>query len=598
MSVNPSLIVKDYDRNSLLNENSILTLRDGYLQEGEDPQDAFARASAAFADNLEHAQRIYDYVSKLWFMFSTPVLANAGSKTNLPISCFGGSVPDSLVGITEHWKEQTFLTAKGGGTSGYWGNLRTEGVQTSGGSQSGGMIPFLKVIDSIMLAAKQGKVRRGAYAAYLDVSHPEIEEFLDVRDPSGDHNRRCLGTGFHHAVNVPDSFMIAVEKDLDWNLIDPHTKEVVKTIKARALWQKIILMRLKTGEPYIHFIDTSNRYLPSNLKRKGLLVNNTNLCTEIFLPNGIDYDGKMRTFVCCLSSLNLDKWDEYEDKVEQVVGDLIRMLDNVLQTFIDNAPPELESAKYAATMTRDLGLGAMGFHSYLQKKRIPFESSAASEVNNRIFYLIEKAATKASKELAEEKGAYPDSYVDGINVHRSRNAHKLAIAPNASSSIICGNVSPSVEPIPSNYLVQRTKVGVLGHKNPYLVEYLESIGKNTEEVWKSIMAHEGSIQHLDFFTENDKLVFKTAFEIDQSWVIEHAALRQAYICQGQSINLFVPLNMHAKEINKLHMSAWTKGLKALYYVRSRAVKSGENIAIAKSRETVDPDMVGCKSCEG
>lgn len=936
VGVDPSCIEIDQTRNSLLHENSIRMLKDGYMLPDEGPQELFARVSAAVADSEEHAQRLYDYVSKLWFMYSTPILSNAGTKRGLTISCFSSTVDDSLDSITDHWKEQTYLTAKGGGTSGYWGRLRTDGVATSKGSASSGLIPFLKVMDAVAAASKQGNVRRGAYAAYLDVSHPEIMEFIDFRDPNGDPMRRSQNReGFHHGVCITDAFMEAVEKDEDWNLIDPHTNAIISTMKAREVWRKIIEMRVKTGEPYIVFEDTVNRYFPGNLKKKGLKSNGSNLCvapetkiltnnghlpieslqdrtvciwngfewsdvvirktgvnkklvtvnlssgqsidcteqhifyvmgvgynkvvkksaselkpgdklikfnlpildgtenlphayangfysgdgcevkgkqriylygdkrklktrlgeifddwcyqsnqnreyghtkllkdkffvpdssytlksrvdwfsglldsdgtvtrnvntqslqvasvnnefliniqmmlqtlgvfskiskvresglnflpkndgsgdlglyntqtvyrlmvtqdgiekllslgmktdrlvitnhkanrecshyikvlsvedngrisdtycftehkkgygvfngvltgqcSEITLPKGKDYLDKDRTFVCCLSSVNLDKWDEWKDD-PLFISDLIRMLDNNITLFLDNAPRSMYNAWHGSRMTRDLGLGTMGFHSLLQRKGLAFESSEAVELNNQIYYKIWKESSDASLKLGEERAPHPDSYeivsetsvgelYVGGKTNGFRNAHRLAIAPNASSSTICGDVSPSIEPYSYNYKVETRKVGILSSKNPHLEALLESKGKNTDEVWNSIKKMDGSVQHLTFLTDQEKLVFKTAREIDQQWVVEHAAARQPFICQSQSVNLFITPKTPIKEINKVHMSAWKKGLKTLYYLRNMSVGDVKGISVVKSRESVDPDLVGCKSCEG
>lgn len=616
MTTDKTKIVKDYTRDSLFSDISTKTLKDRYLKKGENsPQDGLARASAAFADDEAHAQRLYDASSKHWFMFSTPILANGGTENGLGISCFLQNVEDSIKGLTHHYTESTFLTVNGGGLGGYWGNVRT-------GGKSNGMIPFLKVMDSLIAASNQTDTRRGAYAAYLDDNHPDIEEFVEIRDPnSGDHSRRCLAMGFHHAVNISDAFMNAVDKGLDWNLIDPHSKQIKKTIKARDLWIKILNMRRKLGEPYLMFVDTANIYLPSVLRKKGLRVSQSNLCNEIYLPTGIDQNGKNRTAICCLSSLNVAKFDEWRDHAPQLIEDLVRMLDNVIDHFIENAPPEAHQAVYSATRTRDLGLGTMGFHHYLQSKMVAFESAEAGELNNIIYYTISKHAWAASRKLGEEKGFYPDAYEeferpvqagdtfvivrpegvfakDRRVIHRQRNAHVTAIAPNASSAIICGNTSPSVEPYSANAFKQGTTSGAFFTTNPVLEKLLTQKGQNSTEVWDSIVAHEGSVQHLDFLTDHEKLVFKTAFELDQNWIIEHAGLRQSYIDQGQSINLFFTADATPKEIHEVHMSAWKKQLKGLYYVRSKALRSNERLSIIKSRETVNPDQVSCLACEG
>jgi ribonucleoside-diphosphate reductase alpha chain len=593
MPVDKKQIKIDYTRDNLFPEIAKIRLRDSYLAPGEtSPQEAFARVAAAFADDLEHAQRIYDYASQHWFMFSTPILSNGGTDKGLGISCFLQNVEDSLEGLAHHHTESMFLTARGGGLGGYWGNVRTSG------GKSNGMIPWLKMMDTLMLAGNQTDTRRGSYAAYLPVSHPEIEDFIDIRDVNGDHSRRALSIGFHNAVVITDDFMLSVEHDTDWPLIDPHSKKVTKVVKARDLWSRILTARRKTGEPYIMWYDTANRYFNAHLKSKGLKVVQSNLCNEIYLPSGVDYAGKNRTAICCLSSLNASKWKDFAPNLDQIVEDLIRFLDNVLQHFIENAPAAAEQAAYAASMTRDLGLGMMGFHELLQKEMIPFESAKAVELNNEIFYSVRRSADKASQKLGEEKGYYPDAYKDGVLINKFRNAHKLALAPNASSAIVCGNTSPSIEPWRGNAFKHTTISGSFLTKNKVLEALLETRGANTEEIWKSILGNDGSVQHLQCLSDDEKLVFKTAFEMDQLWIVEHAATRQMFIDQGQSVNLFFDNSAPAKVINEVHMSAWKKELKGLYYLRTRAQKSNERISIIKSRETVDPDSFGCLACEG
>jgi ribonucleoside-diphosphate reductase alpha chain len=589
----------DYSRDSLFSDISIKTLKDRYLQSNENsPQDAFARVVNAFADNEEHAQRLYDAVSKHWFMFSTPILSNGGTERGLGISCFLQYVPDNVKGITNHYTESTYLTINGGGLGGYWGDLRTSGK----GSKSNGMVPFLKVMDSLMLAGNQAETRRGSYAAYLDVSHPEIERFIDIRDPNTDSHSSCLGIGFHHAVCISDAFMDAVDKDGDWNLIDPHSKEVKKTLKARYLWKKIINARHKSGEPYLMFPDAANEQLPNVLWKKGLRIRQSNLCNEIYLPTGPDYNGKNRTAICCLSSLNIATYDEWKDQAEQLIEDLVRLLDNVLEDFINTAPAEAHQAIYSAKMTRDIGLGTMGLHHYMQSKMIPFESLRASELNNELYYLINKFAIKASEKLGEERGFYPDSYVlkNGfwVSEHKQRNAHVLAIAPNASSAVICGNTSPSIEPYHANAFKHNTLSGSFLTKNPVLERLLEQKGMNISEVWDSIIANEGSVQHLKGLTDDEKLVFKTFGEIDQMWVVELAAIRQPYICMGQSLNLKFTDDATIKHISDVHRSVHSKRLKGLYYMINEARKSSERLSVVKSRETVDPSSVTCLACEG
>jgi len=559
------------------------------------PQDAFARAATAFADDEEHAQRLYDYASKLWFMFSTPVLSNGGTTRGLPISCFLNYVDDSREGITGHYTENAFLSSVGGGIGGCWNGVRSVGSKTSNGSESTGVIPFLKVVDAEMLAFSQGVTRRGSYAAYLDMSHPEIEEFLDVRKPTGgDINRKSIN--LHHAVVVPDRFMQLIEGatmqegfDDSWNLIDPHTNQVVKTVSAKTLWVKLIQNRVETGEPYIMFEDTVQNALPSFQKELGLKVHHSNLCSEITLPTDKD-----RTAVCCLSSVNLEEYDQWKNN-EMFIPDLIRMLDNVLTYFIENAPDSLHRARFSAWRERSIGLGAMGFHAYLQRHNIPFESAIAKSRNMQMFRRIKDEAVRATKDLAISRGECPDSSGNGV-----RNSHLLAIAPNASSSIICGNTSPSIEPYRANAFVQKTKTGSSLLKNEYLENTLDDIGMNTDEVWKSIITNNGSVQHLEFLDDYTKDVFKTAVEIDQRWVVEFAADRQEYICQSQSLNLFFPADVSKQELHALHMMAWKRKVKTLYYLRSEAIKRADKVSDEALRQMIfdSIDDNACLACEG
>ena len=512
----------DYSRDELLTSFGKTTLHDRYLLPTESsPQDAFMRAAKAFSDNDEMAERIYNYSSKLWFMYATPILTNGGTERGLPISCFLNYVPDSREGLTGHYTENAWLASVGGGVGGYWGHIRSDGTGTSNGSQSSGSIPFLHVVDSEMLAFSQGKTRRGSYAAYMDVSHPEIIEFLDMRKPSGgDVHRKCLN--LHHGINISNDFMELIDNcikestyDDSWNLIDPHTNKVVKTVSARELWQRILENRVATGEPYIMFSDTVNEGLPEAQKELGLKVHHSNLCTEITLPTDDN-----RTAVCCLSSVNLEKYDEWK-KDPMFIPDLIHFLDNVLQHFIDNAPDTLYKAKFSAVNERSLGLGAMGFHSYLQSKGIPFESALAKSKNLQMFKHIKDQAVQESKRLAIKKGEAPDMAGTGM-----RNAHLLAIAPNASSSIICGTTSPSIEPYRANAYVQKTMSGSFLVKNKHLEKLLESKGMNDDKTWKKILANRGSVLELEGLSDYEKDTFKTAIEINQQWIIEHAADRQ------------------------------------------------------------------------
>jgi ribonucleoside-diphosphate reductase alpha chain len=581
----------DYDRDNLLTDFGKTTLKDRYLlPEETSPQDGFMRAAKAFSDNDEMAERIYNYASKLWFMYSTPILSNGGSTRGMPISCFLNYVGDSREGLTGHYTENAWLASIGGGIGGYWGHVRSDGVSTSGGSQSSGSIPFLHVVDSEILAFSQGKTRRGSYAAYMDMSHPEIIEFLEMRKPSGgDIHRKCLN--LHHGINISNDFMELIEKciseptyDDSWNLIDPHTKEIVRTVSARELWQKLLETRVATGEPYVSFIDTINEALPETQKKLGLRVHHSNLCTEITLPTN-----ENRTAVCCLSSVNLEKYDEWQ-KEPLFIPDLVRFLDNALTFFIENAPENVFRAKFSAANERSIGLGAMGFHAYLQSKGIPFESALAKAMNLKIFRKIKEQAVEESKSLAIKRGEAPDMEGTGM-----RNAHLLAIAPNASSSIICGTTSPSIEPFRANAYVQKTMSGSFLVKNKYLEKLLEKKGINTDEIWQSILAQRGSVLHLDELSDYEKDTFKTAIEINQQWVIEHAADRQQYICQGQSVNVFVPADVNIKELHDIHMLAWKRKIKTLYYCRSEAIKRAELLS-KKVERTIIPEA-DCLACE-
>jgi len=583
----------DYSKDNLLTEFSFRTLEDRYLVGDEkSPQEGFARAAQAFADDDEHAQRLYDYASNLWFMFSTPVLSNGGTKRGLPISCFLNYVEDSREGITEHYTENAYLSSFGGGIGGSWSAVRSAGTKTSKGSESTGVIPFVKVVDAEMLAFSQGVTRRGSYAGYIHISHPEIEEFLDIRKPTGgDTNRKCLN--LHHGIVISDKFMEIIHRatkeegfDDSWELIDPHSGEVKKVVSARTLWVKILQNRMETGEPYIMFEDAVNADLPEFQKRKGLKVNHSNLCSEITLATNEE-----RTAVCCLSSVNLEYYDEWS-KVPAFIPDLIRMLDNVLTYFIENAPAQMERARFSAMRERSLGLGAMGFHAYLQRNNMPFESVFASSVNYEMFKHIKTQAQATTEQLAVERGACPDD--DSCSV---RNAHLLAIAPNASSSIICGNTSPSIEPFRANAFTQKTKSGSFLQKNKYLEKTLEKYGRNDELTWKEIVTNKGSVQHLDFLSDEEKEVFKTAVEINQSWVVEHAAARQEFICQSQSVNLFFPPDVNKGDLHNVHMLAWAKNMKTLYYLRSEAISRADNVSNKIKREIIF-EQSDCLSCEG
>ena len=583
----------DYSRDKLFDEFSMRTLEDRYMVADEtSPQQAFARAAKVFSDDDDHAQRLYDYVSNHWFMFATPLLSNGGTERGLPISCFLNYVDDSREGITEHYTENAYLSSFGGGIGGTWSDIRAAGTKTSKGSESTGVIPFMKVVDAEMLAFSQGITRRGSYASYLHMSHPEIEEFLDIRKPTGgDTNRKCLN--LHHGVVIPDKFMEIIHMatktegfDDSWELIDPHSGEVKKVVSARTLWVKLLQNRMETGEPYLMFEDAVQADLPDFQKRKGLRVNHSNLCSEITLATNEE-----RTAVCCLSSVNLEYYDEWK-KVPAFIPDLVRMLDNVLTYFIEKAPDSLERAKYSAFRERSIGLGAMGFHAYLQKNKVPFEGMFASGLNEEMFSHIKSHAQKETLKLAVERGACPDD--DTCTV---RNAHLLAIAPNASSSILCGNTSPSIEPFRANAYTQKTKSGSHLHKNKFLEDVLEKLGRNDDNTWKSIVSNKGSVQHIDFLSEEIKEVFKTAVEINQSWVVEHAAVRQQYICQSQSVNLFFPPDVNKGDLHNIHMLAWAKNMKTLYYLRSEAISRADNVSNQIKREIIF-EQEDCLSCEG
>lgn len=575
------------------------TLDDRYLLDGESYQDLFARVAAHFADDSAHAQRIYDYISQLWFMPATPVLSNGGTERGLPISCFLNEASDSLEGIVELWNENVWLAARGGGIGSYWGNLRSIGEKVGMNGKTSGVIPFIRVMDSLTLAISQGSLRRGSAAVYLPIDHPEIEEFIELRRPTGgDPNRKALN--LHHGVVISDAFMRAVVADEEWPLKSPKDHSVVRSIPARSLWIRILTARIETGEPYIIFGDHVNRAMPEHHKLSGLTVKMSNLCSEITLPTGLDHRGRERTAVCCLSSLNLETWEEWHDH-PTFIEDVMRFLDNVLSDFIARAPESMIRAKYAAMRERSVGLGVMGFHSFLQKHAIPFESVMAKVWNKRMFKHIRQSADLASKVLAEERGPCPDAAEHGI---MERFSHKLAIAPTASISIICGGTSPGIEPLVGNAFTHKTLSGSFAVRNAHLEKLLEEKGRNDEETWSSIILHEGSVQHLDFLNEEEKAVFKTAFELDQRWLVEHAADRTPYICQAQSLNLFLPADVHKRDLHQIHLMAWKRGLKSLYYCRSRSLQRAESpLALAAVPDTPAPpqgtrlDYEECLACQ-
>jgi len=611
----------DYDREQDLSVFSLETLKDRYFWEDEThAQEAFARASVFAATYQGHtdynlAQRLYDYASKSWFGFSTPILSNGGTTRGLPISCFLNYVPDSRRGLSDHYDENIWLASGGGGLGGYWGAVRSNGVSTSNGSQSTGSIPFMHVVDSQMLAFNQGVTRRGSYAAYMDISHPEVEEFIAMRKTTGgDLNRKCLN--LHNGITIDDDFLTAVKNDDQWRLIDPKSKQAIKTVPARDLWWQLIHTRAETGEPYIVNLDRCNEALPQSQRDIGLQVRQSNLCSEITLPTSEE-----RTAVCCLSSVNLEHFDEWKND-ELFISDLITMLDNVIEHFIDNATggisliPDMKmmefmdyvkedktgfaKAAYSAYRERAIGLGAMGFHSYLQRNGIPFSGVFAASFNNRAFKHVKERATAATVNLAVQRGEAPDMV--GSNC---RNSHLLAIAPNASSSIICGGTSPSIEPTRANVFTHKTLTGSYKVKNKYLEKLLEKKGINNEQTWKDIAAAEGSVKDLDELTEEEKEVFKTAPELDQRWVIEHAYQRQKYVCQAQSVNLFfepppatAPQEIHDEYLEYVNHVHWTGAnkLKSMYYLRTTAARNTENVNIKIPRINLEEQE--CLSCEG
>ena len=594
--------VQDRSRDQLLTDFGKKTLVDRYLLPGESYQDMFSRVATVYADDTEHAQRLYDYMSQLWFMPATPVLSNGGAGRGLPISCFLNAVDDSLESIVDTWNENVWLASNGGGIGTYWGRVRSIGEKIGAAGKTSGIIPFIRVMDSLTLAISQGSLRRGSAAVYLDIHHPEIEEFLEIRKPSGDFNRKSLN--LHHGLNITDEFMEAVRDGSEFALRSPATDEVMKTVDARALWQKILEMRLQTGEPYLIYSDTVNRALPDFQREVGLKVQQSNLCAEIMLATGEDQYGRDRTAVCCLSSINAETYDQWKDE-PGFVEDIMRMLDNVLQDFIDRAPEGMADAVYSATRERSVGLGLMGFHSLLQKKGVAFESAMAKSLNMRLFNHIRSGADAASRKLAEERGACPDAADKGV---MERFSHKMAVAPTASISIICGGTSAGIEPIPANIYTHKTLSGSFTVRNKFLEEVLERHGKNTDGVWATILEAEGSVQHLDFLEDHEKDVFKTAFEIDQRWVIEHAADRADKICQAQSLNIFLPGNIDKWDLHMLHWQAWEKGVKSLYYCRSKSVQragfagsedAGEELSdMEKAMQAAAPtDYEECIACQ-
>lgn len=572
----------DRSRDENLTEFGKATLTDRYLMPEEQYQDLFARVSMYYGDDSEHSQRLYDYMSKLWFMPSTPILSNGGTSRGLPISCFLNETEDSLEDIMSLWNENVWLASLGGGIGSYWGNVRSIGEKVGRNGKTSGIVPFIRVMDSLTLAISQGSLRRGSAAIYLPVWHPEIEEFLEIRRPTGgDPNRKALN--LHHGILIPNRFMEAVENDEEWALKSPKDNSVVDKVGARDLWIRMLTARVETGEPYFIFIDHVNDAIPDHHKMAGLNVKMSNLCSEITLPTGKDHLGNDRTAVCCLSSLNLEKFDEWQDH-PTIIEDIMRFLDNVLTDFIEKAPDSMKRAKYAAMRERSVGLGVMGFHSFLQSKNLPMEGVMAKVWNRKMFQLIKRQADDASVKLAHERGACPDAADYGV---MERFSNKMAIAPTASISIICGGASPGIEPLAANAFTHKTLSGSFPVKNKYLKAVLKEKGLDTDDIWSSIFTNEGSVQHLPQLSAEEKDVFKTAFEIDQRWIIEHSADRTPFVCQAQSVNVFLPANVHKADLHRVHWDAWKKGCKSLYYCRSKSIQRAESDASWKRQQVVD-----------
>ena len=592
-------LTKNDTRDALLTEFGKDTLRDRYLLPGESYQDLFVRVASAYADDQEHAQRIYDYISKLWFMPATPILSNGGTGRGLPISCYLNSVDDSLEGIVNTWNENVWLASRGGGIGTYWGSVRGIGEPVGLNGKTSGIIPFVRVMDSLTLAISQGSLRRGSAAVYLDINHPEIEEFLEIRKASGDFNRKALN--LHHGVLITDAFMEAVRNGAEWNLVSPKDGSVRATVDARSLFQKIVETRLATGEPYIVFGDTVNKAMPRHHRELGFKVTTSNLCSEITLPTGRDHLGNDRTAVCCLSSLNLETWNDWNGD-KRFIEDVMRFLDNVLSDYIDRAPPEMARAKYSASRERSVGLGVMGFHSFLQARSLPFEGAMAKSWNLKIFKHLSQGVNEASMLLATERGACPDAEERGV---MERFSCKTAIAPTASISIICGGTSACIEPIPANIYTHKTLSGSFSIKNPHLEKLLIEKSKNSDNVWNTILEQGGSVQHLDFLTPEEKDTFKTSFEIDQRWLIELAADRTPYIDQAQSLNLFIPADVEKWDLLMLHFRAWELGVKSLYYLRSKSIQragfaggvEADNTIDLKQIEVEVKDYDECLACQ-
>jgi ribonucleoside-diphosphate reductase alpha chain len=575
------------ERDQLLTDFGKATLNDRYLLPGESYQEAFARVASAYAEDEAHAQRMYDNISKLWFIPATPVMSNGGTDRGLPISCYLNNVDDSMQSISDKWTENVWLGAGGGGIGTCWSDVRSIGEPVKGRGGSSGIIPFIRILDSQVLAVSQGSLRRGAAAVYLDVSHPEIEEFLEIRKPSGDFNRKSLN--LHHGIVLTDAFMEAVRDNLSWELVDPHSNQVKKTVSARNIWQKILEIRLQTGEPYLLFKDNATRGMAEHQRQLGMEVKQSNLCCEIMLHTGLDQHGKDRTAVCCLGSVNLEKWYEWKDD-PQFIQDCLLFLDNVLQDYIDRTEgmQGFEAARYAASQERSVGLGVMGLHSLFQQRNIPFDCAIAKSMNMSIFKKLREDCDAANEAIGTLKGACPDAAQVGKNL---RFSHCMAIAPTASISIIGGGASPCVEPWNTNIFTQKTLSGSFEVRNKYLEQLLESVGENTESVWDSILEEHGSVQHLPFLTQEQKDVFKTAWEIDQRWVVDFAADRTPHIDQGQSINLFLKGNVDKWDLHMLHYTAWKSGVKSLYYLRSMSTQRAGFVGGVEKDNTIEREQV-------
>lgn len=583
----PYNVPTDPSRDSHLSDFGKAILRDRYLLEGEEFQDLFARVASYYGDDEAHAARLYDYISRLWFMPATPVLSNGGTERGLPISCFLNEADDSLEGIVNLWNENVWLAARGGGIGSYWGNLRSIGERVRGNGKTSGVVPFIRVQDSLTLAISQGSLRRGSSAVYMPIDHPEVEEFIDLRRPTGgDPNRKALN--LHHAVTIPDAFMEAVENNGPWALRSPKTREIIKEVRARDLWVKLLTARIETGEPYLIFIDNVNRAIPDHHKQLGLEVKMSNLCSEITLPTGLDHRGEERTAVCCLSSLNLEYFDAWKDN-PQFIEDVMRFLDNVLTDFIGKAPDSMARARYSAMRERSVGLGVMGFHSFLQSRRVPLESVMAKVWNEKIFSHIQTGVKAASQALAEERGPCPDAADAGA---MERFSNTMAIAPTASISIIAGNSSPGIEPYAANVFVQKTLTGSFSVRNKHLKALLAEKGHDDEDTWSTIATHEGSVQHLDFLDDHEKMVFRTAQEVDQRWIVDLAAGRTPYISQAQSINLFFPGNVHKKTLHDVHFRAWKQGVKSLYYCRSTSIQRADKVSHKVGEIQLEMSLMG------